>query len=430
MATSSKIRVGIVGLSPNRGFASIAHIPALRALPEFEITAVCTTRQESAEATARHFGIPLAFSDPEKLAQHLAVDLVTVAVKVPDHYWPVLAAIDAGKHVYCEWPLGRNTDEAQRMLEAAERSGVRHAVGLQGQLSPTINYVKELVARGYVGRVLTATLIGCAPNWGATLDRSYQADFANGANLMTITGGHQIDALCYCLGEFHEVSAFAVSQRDRIVTEDNGEVPLTSPDQLVVNGVLGNGAVVSFPNPRRHGTRHRVSVRDPRQRRRSRARFDHRRLDATPGTVASRRARQKRQAGCAADPDEIPLCAGRGAVELALQRRPALCEAGREHPQRHSCQPRFRCSREATPTRRRDRPRLKDRAEADPQLTRSAAWVWTHRRREQRLQHECRELAANFATRSVAHDSGVISRHRQRTQEVERGHSATVRLSR
>ena len=109
MADSSKIRVGIVGLSPQRGFASIAHIPALHALSDFEIAAVCTTRQESAEVAARHFGIPLAFSNAEDLARHPDVDLVTVTVKVPDHYRPVMAAIDAGKHVYCEWPLGRNT---------------------------------------------------------------------------------------------------------------------------------------------------------------------------------------------------------------------------------------------------------------------------------------------------------------------------------
>jgi hypothetical protein len=66
VAGSSKIRVGVVGLSPKRGFASIAHIPALRALSDFDIAAVCTTRQESAEAAAQHFGIPLAFSIPRK----------------------------------------------------------------------------------------------------------------------------------------------------------------------------------------------------------------------------------------------------------------------------------------------------------------------------------------------------------------------------
>lgn len=65
MMTSSKIRVGIVGVNPHRGFSSIAHIPALQALTGFEITAVCTTRQDSAEAAAEHFGIGLAFPTPQ-----------------------------------------------------------------------------------------------------------------------------------------------------------------------------------------------------------------------------------------------------------------------------------------------------------------------------------------------------------------------------
>jgi predicted dehydrogenase len=243
---ASKIRVGMVGITPNRGFSSIAHMPALLALPEFEVVAVCTTRQESADAAAKHYGVPLAFADPVKLAQHPDVDLVTVCVKVPDHLDPVMAAIDAGKHVYSEWPLGRDTAEAMRMHEAAERKGVRHAVGLQGRVSPSINYVRDLISDGYIGRPLSATLFVNAANWGATLDRAYQAYFANGANLLTIPGGHNLDALCYCLGEFRELSAFAVRQRDRIPLEGTGEmIPMDVPDQLVVSGVLGSGAVVS-----------------------------------------------------------------------------------------------------------------------------------------------------------------------------------------
>jgi predicted dehydrogenase len=90
-------------------------------------------------------------------------------------------------------------------------------------------------------------MIGCAPNWGASIDRAYQADRANGANLLTITGGHQIDALCHCLGEFRELAAFVVSQRDDILVDETGEtVAKSSPDQLVVNGIVGDGAVVSF----------------------------------------------------------------------------------------------------------------------------------------------------------------------------------------
>jgi predicted dehydrogenase len=241
-----KIRVGMVGVTPNRGFSSIAHMPALQALPDFEVVAVCTTRQESADAAAKHYGVPLAFADPVKLAQHPDVDLVTVCVKVPDHFGPVMAAIEAGKHVYCEWPLGRNTEEAIRMHDAAEHKGVRHAVGLQGRASPSINYVRDLIAEGYIGRPLCGTLFVNAANWGATLDRAYQADFANGANLLTIPGGHNLDALCYCLGEFCELSAFAVSQRAAIPLEGTGEmIPMDVPDQLVVSGIVGDGVVVS-----------------------------------------------------------------------------------------------------------------------------------------------------------------------------------------
>lgn len=243
---ANKIRVGMIGVTPNRGFSSIAHMPALQALPDFEVVAVCTTRQESADVAAHHYRVPLAFADPVKLARHPDVDLVTVCVKVPDHHDLVMAAIEAGKHVYCEWPLGRTSEESLRMLDAAEAKGVRHAVGLQGRVSPSINYVRDLIAEGYIGQPLSGTLSVNAPNWGATLDRAYQAAFANGANLMTITGGHNLDLLCYCLGEFRELSAFAVSQRDRIPLEGTGElVPKDVPDQLVVSGILASGAVVS-----------------------------------------------------------------------------------------------------------------------------------------------------------------------------------------
>ncbi len=247
MATDKKIRVGIVGASPKRGFASIAHFPALKGLPQFEVVAVCSSSKESAAAAAKHYGVGLAFADAQEMARHPEVDLVTVSVKAPDHYKPVMAAIEAGKHVYCEWPLGRTTGEAVEMLDAAKRRGIRHAVGLQGQASPALNYVKDLIAAGYVGKPLSATMVTCAPNWGATLEGAYQADRSNGANLMTVTGGHTLDALCHCLGEFRELTALVVSQRDTIPVQGSGEIiAKTSPDQLAVSGVLANGAVVSF----------------------------------------------------------------------------------------------------------------------------------------------------------------------------------------
>jgi predicted dehydrogenase len=86
-----------------------------------------------------------------------------------------------------------------------------------------------------------------AANWGKTLDRAYQADPNNGANLLTVTAAHNLDTLSYCLGEFRELSAFAVSQRTHVPLQGTGEIiPFNVPDQIAVNGIAGDGAVVSF----------------------------------------------------------------------------------------------------------------------------------------------------------------------------------------
>jgi predicted dehydrogenase len=72
----------------------------LSALPEFEITAVSTSRQETADETAKHFAIPHAFDDPYKMVQHPDVDLVSICVRVPSHHQLGIAALNAGKHLY------------------------------------------------------------------------------------------------------------------------------------------------------------------------------------------------------------------------------------------------------------------------------------------------------------------------------------------
>jgi predicted dehydrogenase len=226
---------------------AIAHIPALSTLPEFEITAVSTSRQETADETAKHFGITHAFADPYKMLQHPDVDLVLICVRVPFHHQLGMAALNAGKHLYCEWPLAATTEQAQQMRDLAVRKGVHHMVGLQARGAPAFNLIRDLVAEGYVGKVLSCTMIITTPAWGTefTLDWAYMADRSNGNTLMTSPGGHSIDALCYCLGEFKELSSVVANQRQRVKIVETGEtIQMTAPDQ-VLSGVLQSGAAAS-----------------------------------------------------------------------------------------------------------------------------------------------------------------------------------------
>jgi predicted dehydrogenase len=164
MLMFKRIGVGIIGASPDRGWAKEAHLPALLALPEFEIRAVSTTRQHSAEESAKRVNSSLAFDDHRPLLARSEVDLVVISVNVMRHREIALAAIAAGKSVFCEWPLGRNLAEAEEMATAARSADVPTLVGLQGRFSPALEQVRGLVANDYVGKVIGTSIKGSAPH--------------------------------------------------------------------------------------------------------------------------------------------------------------------------------------------------------------------------------------------------------------------------
>ncbi len=243
--TSPPIGVGIVGLSANGGWAATAHVPALAALDGYELRALSASSAESARAAGAKYGVPLTFGDAGELARRDEVDLVVVTVKVPDHHALIVPALKAGKAVLSEWPLATGLAQAEELAALAETSGVRTAIGLQARSAPALRYLRDLVAGGYVGRVLSTTVIGSGIRWGETYDTgsAYQLDPANGATLLSIPFGHTADALTMVLGEFAEVFASTATLRPEVHHARSGQAAaMTSEDQLVVAGTLETGA--------------------------------------------------------------------------------------------------------------------------------------------------------------------------------------------
>jgi predicted dehydrogenase len=245
------IRLGIVGATVTEGgsgWGANAHVPALNALPDFELAAVCTAHEDTATASAAKFGARLAFHDIDDLVHSDEVDVVAVSVRVPLHHQLVMASLAAGRPTFCEWPLGATLAEAEEMANLARDKGLRTAVGLQARSDPAIRYARDLVAQGHIGEVLTANLSVMTQ---ATLERgpgrSWQALRANGANPLTIQGGHAIDALCFILGEITEVAARVTTRipewRD---TETDAAIPVDAPDSITVAGLLERGAEVGI----------------------------------------------------------------------------------------------------------------------------------------------------------------------------------------
>lgn len=245
-----KIGIGIVGASSDRGWASVAHIPAIRALDTFEVRAVSTTRMESAMATASRLGVDLAFDTHRALVSRPEIDLVVVAVKVPEHRQIVADALTADKIVYCEWPLARNLSEAEELAGLAQARQLKTMVGLQGGLHPPIRFLRDLVRKGAIGTPLSTSIRAHLTEdmWAGRYDPPFEfmARAEHGATLLSIAVGQALEPLAHVLGEFESLSAVVANQRgDGIRLVDGGPLPKDAPDEIVIAGRLRNGIVAS-----------------------------------------------------------------------------------------------------------------------------------------------------------------------------------------
>ena len=242
------LRVGIIGASAEGGWARDGHVPAVQALQGLEFAAVATNSQATADASARAFGVPAAYGSGMDLIRASGVDLVTVATRVPDHRELVLAALAAGKHVYCEWPLGRHVAEAEEMTAAARAAGVHVAIGLQLRGSPVVRRGRELVALGAIGRVLSVSAYSATAGFGPDVPAPfvYLEDPRNFANLVTIQGAHTIDLAITVAGALGDLSALATAQYPEIRAGNGKEVRRrVTFDHLLMQGRLAQGGTLS-----------------------------------------------------------------------------------------------------------------------------------------------------------------------------------------
>lgn len=244
--TRKPIRVGIVGANPVRGWARDAHIPALQALADdFVLSAVSARTRDIADAARNAFGAQRAFDDSLVLARDPDIDLVAVTVKVPEHRSIVLAALQAGKHVYCEWPLGRDLAEAEEM--AAVVTGDSHAmIGLQALSAPAVRKAEQLLREGAIGSPKVLRVFSPTAGWGisAPPHYAYLQDKLNGATLETIAGGHTLAMMEALAGAFVEVDARTSILHERItISGSDNLVERTCADHLLMLGKHNSGCV-------------------------------------------------------------------------------------------------------------------------------------------------------------------------------------------
>lgn len=168
-----KLRIGIIGC----GAISVKkHLPSLQKLKQVEVVAFCNRNVEKAKAAAKDFGTADAkiYDDYKELLKDEGIDIVHVCTPNSSHAEISIAALVAGKHVMCEKPMANTSEEAKRMVEAAEKSGKKLTIGYNNRFRPDSQYLHKTTSRGDLGEIYYAKAHAirrrAVPTWGVFLE--------------------------------------------------------------------------------------------------------------------------------------------------------------------------------------------------------------------------------------------------------------------
>lgn len=245
MTEAKRVRVGIVGAG---GIVRMRHLPGLTAIPGVEIAAVCNRSRESGESIASEWKIPNVVDDWRSLVERDDVDAVLIGTWPYTHSEMSIAALEAGKHVFCQARMARNAAEARAMLDAANRHPELAAMlcpppmGMRGD-----RLMRSLIRAGYLGEPREVHASGLsAANIDPNAPPSWRQDFElQGYNTLTL--GMWIEVLHRWMGAHSKVAArvktFTPSRRDP-ETGETRNVKIAESVSIAAEFV--NGAIASY----------------------------------------------------------------------------------------------------------------------------------------------------------------------------------------
>lgn len=200
-----KLQIGIIG----GGWMGKVHAMSYRTArsafgpdPATPVIAVLADiNSELAEAAARECGIEKAVGDWRSVVDDQNIDIIDICTPNDMHFDIAMAAIAAGKHVYCEKPLSHNIDQARQMAQAAERRGVITMVGFNYIQNPVHKLGRAAIARGDLGDIIYVRLFF---NSDFMSDRSLQHTWRNdinraGSGVIGDIGAHCLSYFYYML---------------------------------------------------------------------------------------------------------------------------------------------------------------------------------------------------------------------------------------
>jgi predicted dehydrogenase len=204
MAHQEKVRCAVIGAG---GFAEVCHVPGLQTHPRAQVVVLCGRDEERRRAMAARLGVPETAADYRQVVARPDIDAVTIATPNVCHREIAVAALEAGKHVFCEKPLAMDAAEAEAMARSARVSGRIHQVAFTFRYTHGVGRLRELLREGAIGQPFFVRMVG--EGWGdlrpdATVAWRHQAALA-GAGMLGDMGSHYFDLVNWVVGPVAEV---------------------------------------------------------------------------------------------------------------------------------------------------------------------------------------------------------------------------------
>ncbi len=214
---------------------------------------MCARNAERGQSFAENWGFENAVTDWREVVASKEIDLIDIASPNDTHCEIAVAAAKAGKMVMCEKPLGRNTAEAQKMVDAVEAAGVPNSVWYNYRRIPAVTMAKQLIDEGRLGRIFHYrakflqdwTISADLPQGGEGLWRLDVAVAGSG-----VTGdllAHCIDTAMWLNGGIAEVSAVTetfIKERKHTLTGQVQAVGIDDASLFLAR--FANGSLATF----------------------------------------------------------------------------------------------------------------------------------------------------------------------------------------
>ena len=246
---TNPVRLGVIGTG-----IGATHIKVFQRLAGADVVAVASADRQRAANAAQTYGIAVATDDYHEL---LACDVDAVVVATPPalHREMVVAAADAGKHVFCEKPLTLNVSDSVAMIDAARRAGIVDLINFHLRFSPGFSAAHQLVEANKIGAItnidasVTVNPVDYVnASWGSDSKLGWFTDPAHGGGLLRSSAGpHLVDLILWLGGRIESLVATTVTSRPRVPLAAEGrEIEVRVDDAFAMIGRLSNGALATM----------------------------------------------------------------------------------------------------------------------------------------------------------------------------------------